>query len=163
MESRIQISPKNSFLKIPQRWRREFAEEAVEYIMEKNLYTEIMSRITGLTPSDLTKESPSVAPIKIIQHKKQIIALPLTNPVIKPTPAFVSCEITLQNPKSISSIMLRIVNKRGNIAWDELCETLKVDYEFVETDSFDVSLLMLCKEGYLRADGVGGNKSIFKI
>lgn len=159
MESRVQISPKNSFLKIPQRWRREFAEEAVEYIMAEGLYSEIMTRITGLTPSDLTKESSSAAPVKITQHKKQIIAAALTNPVTKPTPAFVA----LQDPKSISSIMLSIVNKRGNIAWDELCETLNVDYEFVETDSLDVSLQMLCKEGYLRADGVGGNKSIFKI
>jgi hypothetical protein len=163
MKVRVQISPKNAFLKIAPRWRREFAEEAVEYIMAEGLYTEIMSRITGLTPSDLTREPTSVTPVKNTRHKKSKIASPSAQTVIDPDLESDCYRIMLQDPKSLPSIMLSIVNELGEIGWDELRETLDIDYGYDETDNLDGSLQMLCSDGHISVDGVGSNKCVVSI
>lgn len=163
MENRVQISPKNAFLKIPPRWRREFAEEAVEVVMAEGRYTEIMTRITGLTPFDLTKEPASITPEARTKHKKPNLASPSTQPAIEPAPDYDSFRKMLQDPNSMPSIMLRIVTERGEIGWDDLRETLDIDYGHTDNDKLDGSLRILCLDKRISVDGAGGNKRVFKI
>lgn len=161
MADRVQISPKNAFLKIAPRWRREFAEEAVEVIMAEGRYTEIMTRITGLTLSDLTSDPASVPPVKNTRLKKPSAAVPLPQAVIKPAPVSDCYRKMLQDPKSIPSIMLRIVNERGEIGWDELLEIMDIEYGYSGTDgNLDGSLLMLNTDKHININGVGATKCI---
>ncbi len=70
MKKRISITPQKRLLEVPVKWQRRFAEEAAEVLLQEGRYTEMMSRISGLTHADFTAEAPDDNFIKESKPKK---------------------------------------------------------------------------------------------
>ena len=85
MVKRISITPKEGLLKVPQIWRRKFAEAASEVLILEGRYKEMMAIISGLTLADLTGETPDDCSEKKCKPRKYCRNEPIkTVPSIEP-------------------------------------------------------------------------------
>ena len=71
-------------------WQRKFAEEAAEVLMSEGRYSEMMSRISGITLADLSGEQDAVPPGKTTKQRKPNAAVTVTLPIVSvPEPEIV--------------------------------------------------------------------------
>ena len=86
MGKRISITPQIKLLNVVPKWRRRFAEEAAEVILSEGRYKEIMFRIIGLSPTELTDQPAYITPNKPTNPRKPKAARAVPDPKIKLTP-----------------------------------------------------------------------------
>lgn len=86
MEKRISITPRKGLLLVKPEWQRKFAEEAAEVLMAEGRYSEMMSRISGITLADLSGEQDAVPPGKTTRQRKTKAALTVAMSPIVPVP-----------------------------------------------------------------------------
>lgn len=162
---RITITPREGLLRVPEKLQSRFAEAAAEILISEGRRAYVFNQISGLTAIDLTEDPVSVMPAKTTKQRMPNPALQVAQSVLEAAPCSDSDNFRkmLQDPNSMPSIILRVVTERGEIGWDELFETLDIDYRHTETDNLDGSLRMLCLDGHMYVDDVDGNKRVFKI
>jgi hypothetical protein len=87
MEKRISITPRKGLLTaVRPEWQRKFAEEAAEVIISEGRYSEMMTRISGITLADLSGEPNAVTQEKTTRQRKTKAAVTVTLPSIVPVP-----------------------------------------------------------------------------
>ena len=86
MEKRISITPRKGLLLVKPEWQRKFAEEAAEVLISEGRYSEMMSRISGITLADLSGEQDAVPLGKTTRERKPKAALTVTLPPIVSVP-----------------------------------------------------------------------------
>lgn len=131
MEKRISITPKEGLLKVSPKWRRKFAEESAEVLILEGRYSEMMTRISGITLADLIGESVADSLGKDIKRRKPKTVLPVAHPSNKlstepkPAPSPEQAPSTNQAPASVTDTAIEI---------DRDFETVNVNESTIKTE-----------------------------
>lgn len=167
---RIQITPKGELLKVEERFRRCFVEEAIAVILAEGRFDEIVSiaftKITGITRPVLTTEKVSSKPGNVTKKKMQSAELPVDQSVHAPVSNKDSEPSTKlrHDSNSIATFILKIVDKYGgSIDWLALYEEMDIAYDYCVDDNMDTLIQMLCERGDIKIEGMGNDRIVHRI